>query len=81
LQKQFKTTLNAEGKFIPFSFTFLATKNGGKYFVTVTKDSQPFWFDMIEMEEGRWSIVDPAPAWIKALENELAKSIIQSAEK
>jgi hypothetical protein len=81
LQKQFKATLNAEGKFIPFSFTFLATKNGGKYFVTVTKDSQPFWFDMIEMEEGRWSIVDPAPAWIKALENELAKSIIQSAEQ
>jgi hypothetical protein len=78
LQKQFKTRLNADGKLLPFSFTFMSAPPGGKYFVTVTKDNQPFWFDMIKNEEGKWSIIDPAPPWIKRLEHELSESIIQN---
>jgi hypothetical protein len=78
LSKQFKITLNAEGKLLLFTFTFLSTPRGDKYFVTVTKDYQAFWFDMIKNVEGKWSIVDPAPPWLKRLEHELSEKIIQN---
>jgi len=54
------------------------TPRGREFFVTVTKDYGLFSFDMIEMEDGKWAIVNPVPPWIKKLESELAETIMQN---
>jgi hypothetical protein len=77
LQRQFNTILDVEGNSLSFTFTRIYTPQGAKYFVTVTKDHQPYCFDM-KQNKGNWSIADPAPPWIKALEHKLSERIIQN---
>jgi len=67
-----------KGELLPFNLTLMHPPRGREFFVTVTKDYELFSFDMIEIEDGKWAIVGPAPSWIKKLESELAETIMQN---
>jgi hypothetical protein len=73
--KPFHESTDLDGETLDFTFYHINTIKGGKFFVTVTRSRQAYIFDMIEKDSGKWLIGQPAPFWVKPLEEKLADVI------
>jgi len=80
--KPFNGNTELDGENLEFTFYYTHTIDGEKFFVTVTRHMQAYVFDMMERNSGKWLIIEPAPRWVKPLEEQLAdiiKSNIRSS--
>jgi len=80
--KPFNGSTDLDGETLEFTFYYTPTIEGAKFFVTVTRYSTAYVFDMMEKNSGKWLIIEPAPRWVKPLEEQLAdiiKSNIRSS--
>ena len=73
--KPFNESTDLDGETLDFTFYHIRTVKGEKFFVTVTRSTQAYIFDMMEKDSGKWSIGQPAPLWVKPLEKKLANII------
>ena len=73
--KPFKGSADLDDETLEFTFYYTHTIKGEKFFVTVTRYRQAYIFDMMERDFGKWLIVEPAPLWVKPLEEQLADII------
>jgi hypothetical protein len=73
--KPFMGSTELDGEPLEFTFYFTHTIIGEKFFVTVTRYRHAYIFDMMEKGSGKWLIVEPAPQWVKPLEEQLAHII------
>jgi hypothetical protein len=73
--KPFNGSTDLDGETLDFTFYHIHTIKGEKFFVTVTRSSQAYIFDMMEKDSGKWLIGKPAPLWVKPLEERLADII------
>lgn len=73
--KPFNESTDLDGETLDFTFYYLHTFKGEKFFVTVTRSRQAYVFDMMEKDSGKWLINQPAPLWVKPLEEKLADII------
>jgi len=73
--KPFNGSTDLDGETLEFTFYYTPTIEGAKFFVTVTRSWQAYVFDMMEKDSGKWLINQPAPLWVKPLEEKLANMI------
>jgi len=73
--KPFNGSTDLDGETLDFTFYYTPTVKGEKFFVTVTRYSTAYVFDMMEKDSGKWLINQPAPLWVKPLEEKLANMI------
>jgi hypothetical protein len=73
--KPFNASTDLDGETLDFTFYYMHTIKGERFFVTVTRCRQAYVFDMMEKDAGRWLISQPAPLWVKPLEKKLADLI------
>ena len=76
--KPFNSTVYVDGETLEFTFYNIHTVKGEKFFVTVTRYTRPYIFDMIKSDSTNWLIIEPAPQWVKPLEGQLANIIAQN---
>jgi hypothetical protein len=72
---QFKGKLKVESQTLCFVFNRILTSNGEKFFIKVNKNRVPFSFDMKKDKYDKWKIVEPAPKWVRKVEEKLIKAI------
>jgi hypothetical protein len=73
--RPFNGSTDLDGETLDFTFYPTHTIKGEKFFITVTKYRQAYVFDMMEKDPGKWLICQPAPLWVKPLEEKLADMI------
>jgi hypothetical protein len=73
--QQFNETIKIDDEVLSFAFNRIYTKSGEKFFVVVEKDRQFFQFNMQRDNSGKWTIAEPAPEWLKPIEENLANII------
>ena len=73
--KPFNASTDLDGETLDFTFYYTPTIEGAKFFVTVTRYTTAYVFDMMEKDSGKWLINQPAPLWVKPLEERLADII------
>jgi len=76
LMKPFNGSTDLDGENLEFTFYLTHTIKGEKFFVTVTRYSTAYVFDMMEKNPGKWLIIEPSPKWVKPLEKKLADIIL-----
>lgn len=69
---QFSETIIVENEVLNFAFNRIYTKSGEKFFVVVQKGRKFFQFNMKRDEVGKWKITEPAPEWLKLIEENLS---------
>ena len=72
---QFREHFKLGDETLQFSFNRIYNADGEKFYVIVEKGKQFIPFDMKKDDTGRWKINEPAPAWAKALEEQLSEII------
>jgi hypothetical protein len=72
---KFNEHLKVDEETLYFSFNRIYNADGEKFYVVVQKGRQFSPFDMKKDDAGRWKIVEPSPAWAKALEEQLSEMI------
>ena len=76
--KPFNGSTDLDGENLEFTFYLTHTIKGEKFFVTVTRYSTAYVFDMMEKDSGKWLIGQPAPVWVKPLEEKLGDLITRN---
>jgi len=76
--KPFNASADLDGETLDFTFYYTPTVKGEKFFVTVTRNWQAYVFDMMEKDSGKWLIGQPAPVWVKPLEEKLGDLITRN---
>lgn len=78
LMQQFNEIIKIDEEVLSFAFNRIYTKSGEKFFVVVEKDRQFFQFDMNRDNSGKWKIIEPAPEWLKPIEEKVAEIIARN---
>jgi len=78
LMLQFNETIKIEDEVLSFAFNRIYTKSGEKFFVVVEKGRQFYQFDMNRDNSGRWKIIEPAPEWLKPIEEKVVELIARN---
>lgn len=73
--RPFNGSIDLAGETLDFTFYYINSVKGEKFFVTVTRYRQGYVFDMMEKDSGKWLISQPSPIWVKPLEEKLADII------
>jgi len=73
--KPFNGVIDLGGETLDFTFYYIHSVKGEKFFVTVTRCRHGYIFDMMERDAGKWLIGQPSPIWVKPLEEKLADII------
>jgi hypothetical protein len=72
----FEATIRFGDVFHTFFFTEIRLSTGVKYFVrTKTSKGENIFFEIIQDSNGKWRVVQPAPDWILAREQDLLSII------
>ena len=75
---QFSETIPVENEALSFAFNRIYTKAGEKFFVVVQKGRKFYQFNMKRDDLGKWKITDPAPEWLKPIEENLSNVITRN---
>ena len=75
---QFSENIAIEDESLSFAFNRIYTKSGEKFFVVVQKGRKFFQFNMKRDEAGKWKITEPAPEWLKPIEENLSNIIARN---
>lgn len=76
LMNHFALYIETGNKKVKFEFTKVVGYTSVKYFVTAADGADtPVNFEMKESMPGYWTVLAPAPEWIRVLQNELGNAI------
>ena len=75
---QFSETITVQDESLSFAFNRIYTKSWEKFFIVVQKGRKFFQFSMKRDEVGNWKITEPAPEWLKRIEENLSTIIARN---
>lgn len=74
--KDFVWTFGIDSQTITLSFRGVVSPFGNKYFVSNQEEHKNgIMFEMKQLSNGRWVVLNPAPEWANRIENMLAGAI------